>query len=185
MIDEMVTIEFEYNKIKTEVEIGNDNIFQDAVNIFLTKEKLNLDSIEFTYDNKKIDLNEKIETLINNQDKDNINNNILIQVTLKKDDENINKIDDNFEIRCPKCYEPCQLKINNYLIKLYGCKYNHRIENIELDEFSNIKNIMFPILKCKMCEKDNKNEPKKEFHHCLKCKINLCSDCFSSHEKKT
>ena len=42
MKDEITTIEFEYNKIKTNIEIDIEQKFQDAVDIYLTKEKIDL-----------------------------------------------------------------------------------------------------------------------------------------------
>ena len=177
MIDEKAIIEFEYNKIITKIEVYTEDILQEAVNKFIEKEHLDIKSLEFSFNNKIINLEEKIEKLINELEDDDIN--VLIQVNIKnKENNNINN--EILEIKCLKCFEPCRIKIENYLIKLYQCKNGHRIENIELDEFKTIQKQFFTIQTCKIC---NKNKLIKEFHRCIKCKIDLCSDCTSEHEK--
>ena len=42
------------------------------------------------------------------------------------------------EIICPKCYEPCKIKIENYKIKLYDCVNNHIIDDIEEQNIINL-----------------------------------------------
>jgi hypothetical protein len=147
--------------------------------------------IKFFYNNKIINLNEKIETLLN--DIDNDNKNILIQVHLKNNNEIIenNIINKNIiqnqksEIICPKCFQPCRIKIENYLIKLFGCINDHIIENIELDEYIKIQQNIQPKVTCKICSKNNDiNEQNKGIHYCTKCQIHICSDCTEYHEKK-
>ena len=181
MKDEITTIEFEYNKIKTKIEIDIEQKFQDAVDIYLTKEKIDLNSVEFIHENKKINLNEKIESSINNINNDN-DNIIPIQV-IPKNDIFLNKPikKEISEIKCPKCCEPCRMKIENYLINLFDCKNNHKTLNIELDQFEKMQNEINPIIKCNKCEKENNNNI--QFYRCNICKINLCSECVKSHDK--
>ena len=38
------------------------------------------------------------------------------------------------EIICPTCGENCRIDIKDFKIKLYGCKNNHEINNILLEE---------------------------------------------------
>ena len=183
MIDEVTTIEFEYNKIKTKVEIEIEQLFQDAVKIYLTKEKLDLDSIEFIHNDKKINLNDKIESLMTNinNDKDNI---IPIKVITKNNNIKNNLINNvKFQIKCPKCSEPCRIKIENYLIKLFDCKNNHKTENIELDQIGKILNeinqnqIIENNKKFYICEEHQ--NPYTDY--CTNCKLNICSSCKVQH----
>ncbi len=171
MIDEVVTIEFEYNKIKTKVEIEIEQLIQDAVKLYLTKEKLDLDSLEFIYNDKKINLNDKIESLMTNINNDN-DNIIPIQVISKNNSNNSINLE-KYEIKCPKCSEPCRIKIENYLIKLFDCKNNHKTENIELDQLKKMQN--------KIGIENDKKFYICELHqnpytdYCTNCKINICS----------
>ena len=179
MIDEVVTIEFEYNKIKTKVEIEIEQLIQDAVKLYLTKEKLDLDSLEFIYNDKKINLNDKIESLMTNINNDNDNDNIIpIQVISKNNSNNSINLE-KYEIKCPKCSEPCRIKIENYLIKLFDCKNNHKTENIELDQLKKMQN--------KIGIENDKKFYICELHqnpytdYCTNCKINICSSCKVQH----
>ena len=180
MIDEVVTIEFEYNKIKTKVDIETEQLFQDAVNIYLTKEKLELDSLEFFYDNKKINLNDKIESLMTNINNDN--DNIMPIEVISKNNNNLINLE-KFDIKCPKCSLPCRIKIENYLIKLFDCKNNHKTENIELDKFNKIQKdikvnqIMENNTKSYICE--SHQNPYTDY--CTNCKLNICSSCKVQH----
>ena len=50
--------------------------------------------------------------------------------------ENINKLFNKpRDIICPECGENAFIKIDNYRIKLFGCKNEHIIDNILLSEF--------------------------------------------------
>ena len=170
MIDEKTTIEFEYNTKITKIEVYSQDSLQSAVNKFVEKENLDIKLLEFSFNNKEINFEEKIEKIMDNlNDEDK---NILIQAKLKNNEDNINK-KEIFEISCPKCFEPCRIKIENYLIKLYQCKNGHKIENIELDEFKKIQN-QISFQKCKIC---NKDKPIQELFRCIKCKIDICNDC--------
>ena len=177
MIDEVVTIEFEYNKIKTKVEIEIEQLIQDAVKLYLTKEKLDFDSLEFIYNDKKINLNDKIESLMTNINNDN-DNIIPIQVISKNNSNNSINLE-KYEIKCPKCSEPCRIKIENYLIKLFDCKNNHKTENIELDQLKKMQN--------KIGIENDKKFYICELHqnpytdYCTNCKINICSSCKVQH----
>ncbi len=185
MKDEITTIEFEYNKIKTKIEIDIEQKFQDAVDIYLTKEKIDLNSVEFIHENKKINLNEKIESLINNINNDN-DNIIPIQV-IPKNDIFLNKPikKEISEIKCPKCCEPCRMKIENYLINLFDCKNNHDIDNIFLDKFEETQNINLTDIICNICKNNNKSSSYDNiFYKCLTCNINICPLCKSNHDKK-
>ena len=175
MIDEVVTIEFEYNKIKTKVEIEIEQLIQDAVKLYLTKEKLDLDSLEFIYNDKKINLNDKIESLMTNINNDNI---IPIQVISRNNSNNSINFE-KYEIKCPKCSEPCRIKIENYLIKLFDCKNNHKTENIELDQLKKIQNKIEIESDKKFYICELHQNPYTDY--CTNCKINICSSCKVQH----
>ena len=178
MIDENIIIIFEFNKIKTIIEASFDDSLQDIVNNYVKKEKLDINSLEFFLNNNKLNLNEKIQNLLDSLDKEQ--EDIIIQVNMTNDINNIIQ-EENFEIKCPKCLEHCRIQIKNYLIKLYDCKNGHEIENIELDEFKKIQKEISSLKKCEVCKKHNQI---LNFKRCINCKINLCPECISQHEKE-
>ena len=171
----MVTIEFEYNNKITNIKANISDIINDITKKFFLNENIDSDSVELLHNGKMVDIKEKIETLMDVLDKKNK----IIKIKVQNKTNNKGK---SYEIFCPKCFEPCRVKIDNYLIKLYDCKNRHQIENIELDDFINIEKITNPYLECKMCHKIKGKNQNKNYKRCVNCRINLCSDCISIHE---
>ena len=84
---------------------------------------------------------------------------------------------------CPTCKETCKYEIKNHIIKLYGCKNEHTIENIKLDDFNNTQNIDISQIKCDKCKiKSLADIFNNEFYICFQCKMNLCPLCKSMHD---
>ena len=95
-----------------------------------------------------------------------------------------NSIVKSKEIICPKCYENCRIKMNNYKIILYGCKNEHIIKNILLEKFNETQMIDESKIICSNCNNNKSNAYNKEFYKCLKCDLNLCPLCKSIHDKE-
>ena len=70
------------------------------------------------------------------------------------------------------------------MIKIYGCKNNHTIENILLNQFEKTQLIDESKIICNFCKKISKDNFKKEFSFCGTCKRNLCPLCKDSHDKE-
>ena len=86
---------------------------------------------------------------------------------------------------CPKCFENCKIKIEDYNIQLYDCKNGHEINNILLREINNLQKIDESNIICNNCNKTNKaKEDKNQFFKCLTCGINICPSCKSIHNEK-
>lgn len=62
------------------------------------------------------------------------------------------------EIICPVCDENCKINIKDFKVNLYGCKNNHKIENLLLEEFNNTQFINESKIICDICIKMNKNK---------------------------
>ena len=60
------------------------------------------------------------------------------------------------EIICPECDENCCISIKDFKINLYGCKNNHEIKNLLLDEFNNTQYINESKIICDICTKMKK-----------------------------
>ena len=72
------------------------------------------------------------------------------------------------EIICPKCFEHCRLKIEDYIIKLYDFKNNH-LTQISLDKFEESQKIDLSKIICNECKIKNKgNSFNNEFYSCTK-----------------
>ena len=59
------------------------------------------------------------------------NKKLIVLVTLIANDQSYdeNVIIKSKDIICPKCYEPCRLKMQNYEVILFGCINNHTTED--------------------------------------------------------
>ena len=89
------------------------------------------------------------------------------------------------EIICPKCGENCLMKFDDFKIKLFGCKNDHEVNDILLNDFNNTQNINENNIICNICNKNNRHKAyNKEFFICLNCKKNLCPLCKSIHNKQ-
>ena len=70
---------------------------------------------------------EELMTSLNKSDKK-----MKVLVTSKEDDNKEPVLIKSKEVICPKCQEPCRIKIENYKIKLYDCINNHITEKYRI-----------------------------------------------------
>ena len=104
----------------------------------------------------------------------------VIDIKDNKSNENIK----SKEIICPKCEKSCNIDIFDYQILLYGCKNNHKTNNIFFKEFelTQIKDKNKII--CDYCKESKKYKLlDDEFYYCFKCKKKICSSCELNHDK--
>ena len=160
-----------------------NNIFEEIIQKYINKTNLDINNIYFISNAKVINKNDKLENIMSESDKRN--NKILILV----DDinKNINIENTNIKISkdiiCPKCKEICKYEINDYKIKLYGCKNGHVLENINLNKFENYQILDISQIKCDICNNKNKsNTFNNEFYICYECKKNICPLCKTIHD---
>ena len=129
----------------------------------------------------KISENKRIIELMNQIE---INNKKMrIFVISLNNDKNDKSIVESKEIICPKCYEQCRIKIDDYIINLYNCKNNHSTV-IKLDNFKEFQEIDLSKIKCDDCKIKNRgNTYNNDFYTCLNCQNNLCVLCKARHNK--
>ena len=111
-------------------------------------------------------------------------NKIIIEVLdkeayLKSENEGIIKSRD---IICPQCHESCMFKINDFQIKLFGCKNGHINDNILLEEFEKTQYINEKKILCNNCNNNKFNSQFRKIYRCIPCNKNLCSSCKSNHD---
>ena len=131
--DDIIDIEFHYKKIKNEVKINKKNTVIEAINKSI-KSKSNFFELKdndfiIIAHNKKIKENEIIESIMTQENL--LGKRIkIILIPLNQEQK---------EILCPECFEPCKISIKNYRINLYHESGIHNIENMKISEFNKIQ----------------------------------------------
>ena len=173
----MVQIEFDFNQMKTVIQGNMQDSFQEVIDKYIQKTSLDLNSLHFFSNGNKINPKKTVESQMNDLNK--VDNQIKVLVNLINEENKKQVFAKAKEIICPKCYDPCKFKIENYKIKLYDCANNHEINNIKLlKEFLNTQKINISKIACDKCKVNNKgNSYNQEFYKCLTCGLNLCPLC--------
>ena len=173
----MVQIEFDFNQIITEIQGNLEDLFQDMIDKYINKTELNPDKLTFFANGKKINPEKTVESQMSYLNK--TDNKMKVLVNLINEENKDEVFVKSKEIICPKCYEPCKFKIENYKIKLYDCVNNHEINNIKiLKEFLNTQKINISNIICDKCKVNNRGKSyNHEFYKCLTCSQNLCPLC--------
>ena len=163
----MVEIIFNYNQIETIIQANLNDSFNSVIEKFINKTHLDINNIYFVSNGQNISKNEKIINIMNNSEKKDKKKIILVlSINSTINNENTNIIQST-EIICPICKEICIYEIKDHKIKLYGCKNEHIINNIKLDEFNNKQNIDISKIKCDNCKNKSKlNTFNNEFYIC-------------------
>ena len=177
----MSIVEFIHNNFSTIIQCDQDEKMEEIINKFINKTKLDKNQIFFLYNGDKIDINLSFNQLINEVDKKGKKMKILVS-SLNDSESNSSKIKSH-EIICPKCGENALINIEDYRIKLSGCKNGHNTENILLNKYDETQYIDLSKIKCDSCKEKNKaNSYKNKFFLCFTCNMNLCPLCQSSHD---
>jgi len=173
------------DKQKTVIECSCEN-YIDEISDKITK-KLNIKKNEmiFFYRGKRITQNNKINKFINKDDL--IKNRLNIfgfkikHISKEKLFYNKNRFK---EIICPECGEICKIKFDDYKIILYECRNNHKLRNVELENFFETQSIGRSKIKCDNCNNFAKTIEYDELYNCLKCNKYLCIFCKEIHNNK-
>ena len=178
----MIEIEFDFNQIPIIIQAKLDEPFQAAVDKFVQKTSINPNSVYFLANGKQLNPKLKLEKQMTNINKNNKKMKVLVNLIVedKADEEKV--IIKSKDIICPKCFEPCRIKIDDGRIKLFDCAKNHEIGNIKLSEFQETQKINISKIVCDKCKFKNKgNCSNNEFYKCLTCNNNLCVLCKQNH----
>ena len=172
----MVEIEFQYNQQKLTIQGNLQDKFQDIVNKYYTKTAIPFGTFSFQANGKTMNLDETLQSqmeFLNFQDK---------KMTVLVDSADTEKKETVFgkskEIICPKCNEPCKLKIENCKITLFDCVNNHTTDNIKIKDFSETQKINYSNIKCDGCKNTDKGKTyENTFYKCLTCSYKICPLC--------
>ena len=88
------------------------------------------------------------------------------------------------DIICPICNETIFMDIKDYKINLYGCKNNHKNENILLNKFEDSQKKILNDIKCNLCGRNRSNIYNNEFFICITCDKTICPLCRLNHTKE-
>ena len=185
-MQKMIEVEILYKQQNIKIQCELNDKLEDIYEKFITKVGLDINSIYFLYSGNKLN-NDKltIEELINSNDR--LTNKMKILVESIYDLNKEKSIIKSNDIICPKCHEKAKINIKDYIINIFGCKNNHIINNLSLDNYENSQMIEISNIICGKCKinKINKNNDINEdiFYYCIDCKINLCDACKIDHEK--
>ena len=178
----MCEVEFNHNSNIDIIQCNKDEKIRDIIRKFLSKTNLDINSINFIYSgNMNIDYNLSFEEIASDTDK--LRNKIIILVNDKNiiNEEEITIKSTN--VICPICQEYTRINIEAYNIFLFGCKDNHKLDNILLNEFEDKQKINLSKIKCGICGNSKGKTFKNIFYKCHQCKINICPLCKLAHDK--
>ena len=178
----MTTVEFQYNGYITYVHALNDELLRTICSKFVQKVQANLDAVNFLYYGRLINFDLTLIQTINKIDNERKRMSIIAF------DTNSSMSSQSFVespfIVCPICKEQALIDLNNYRIKIYGCKNGHTTDNILFSELEKTQLIDESKIICGKCKIKNKsNTYNRQMYICNTCNMNLCPSCKSKHEK--
>ena len=151
----MSHIEFVQNNTYTIINCNHNEKLKDILQRYANKTGNDINSASFIYCGNIInDLELTFDQIANKVD--SRRNKLIIQIKkVEQNAENTSIIKSKIII-CPKCLESTRIKINNYKIKLYGCKNNHKINDISFEQYFNLQNIDESKIICDKCTNKKK-----------------------------
>ena len=129
----MIDIEFIHEDEVIPIKCKENERLKDVYKKIAVNIPINLNLIYFTYNNDKINDKLAINQFINVKDKQKNKMKIIINSIDEKERQNENI--KRKEILCPKCGKSINIKIKDYKILLYDCKYGHKFDKILFEEF--------------------------------------------------
>ena len=109
----MIEIEFNYKQQIIVIQAKLDELFKDIINKYLQKSLLNPNNVFFIANAKQLNPEEKIGNQISLINKENKKLTILVQELIERTSI-LQKFAKSKDIICPKCYEPCRIKTENF-----------------------------------------------------------------------
>ena len=169
----MFEVAFNYNGVNTIIQCNLNDKMKEIFIKFGMKIEIDINSLYFLYEGKKLKEELTLEENINEEDKQLKKINIIVG---KEEEKELNVR--SKEIICPICKDCIKMNIDNYRIYVNDWTINHKIDNILIKEFENTQYINQRKIICNQCNKNNQsNTYNNEFYICNTCNINLCPLC--------
>ena len=156
-VKEKISVNFKYNNKNTIIESKSNEIMKDIFKKFALKISSNSKSFYFWYRGRILIDKFEINQYLNYDKKERKEMDIIVtkKNSIVPNEESIIK---SKQIICPICGELAKIKFNNYSISINECKYDHNIEDINLDEFENSQLINISQIICNKCKESNKKK---------------------------
>ena len=179
----MAKVEFIFNGTTTTIQCKENETMNEIIKRFCIKVEKNKEGMCFLYGGKIIEENKTFNEVANSDDKQRKKLSILVND--KNSVYNYNNLKKSKYILCPKCHESVRININDFKIKLFGCKNDHVTDNLSFPDLNNSMIIDESKIICDICKKVNKDKTyNNTFFICNTCNKNICPLCNSSHDKK-
>jgi len=184
----MSTIAFKYNDKEIYVQCLINEKMKDIFHKFCIKAGID-DTyvIYYLYNGNRINEDLTFNEIANDTDKKRSEMEIIVQDMHKGGCSCpgcIRTIKKSKHIICPACGESAQIKIKNYKISLSECIYNHKVDDLNINEFKSSQLIDESKIICDECKNTNKAEIYNNMmYFCNTCKLNLCPICKFKHDK--
>ena len=164
----MLKLIFNYKGTETVIQSNINERMEEVLKKYKSKTEIEINNVYYLYNGNNINKNNKLEEIINNEDRRLNNMKILVyDLNEKEDNKNIKEIK---EIVCPECNQSVIIKINEYKLGI-KCNNNHN-SILLLKEYKN--KIDISKIRCNKCNKNRNDIHNNELYICLNCKINLC-----------
>jgi len=180
----MAEVKFNYDEINQIIQCDIKDKMKDIIKRFLNKigKNENDNNLLYLYDGTLINYELTFIQQANELDRNRNKMNIIV----KSNDDNNEEINEiiSKDTICPKCGENIFIDIKDFKITLYGCKNDHKMNNILINKYENIQKIDLSKIICNQCNVINKKiAHNNQFYICNTCNINLCPLCKSIHDK--
>ena len=140
-------IEFIYKGRLINVQCNEEEKLKNIYTRICSKIELDINKVYFIYNGSLLNEEFTIESVINKFDKSRKMMNIIVDLKCGQNDNKKNLAKAELII-CPQCKEPAKIFIKDYSITIFGCKNNHSINNILLDQFEETQKIDESKIKC-------------------------------------
>ena len=179
----MIKIYIYYKDIEVCIQDTNNNKMGNIFKRFYNRiEKNDAHSLEYLYNGNIVNEELTFEQLANYEDRRTNQMKLIAYVPQILEEKN--KIKKSNQIICPTCGELAQIKLKNYKISIYGCKNNHKIDDLNINEFETSQLIDESKIICDICKEKNKAETmNNQFYICKTCNLISCPLCKYSHFK--
>ena len=173
----MSKIIFNYEGVYTTVLCEENEKMKEICKRYGNKVLIDINNLYFLYNGNKINIELKLNEIINNYDKERKEVSILV---INKNNTVVLNKEKKLEFPiCPKCNENIILEIKDYKINLYDCKNKHNINNILINEYNQY--IDLTKIECNKCKRKQYEIYNNEMYICNGCNIILCPLCKNNH----
>ena len=159
------------------IECGKFEKLGDIYNKFIKNQLVDINKMLFYYNHDRIDPKDSLYKIATFEDLKRNNITFILEEKIK------NNCFKSKRSNMSTIRRNAQINIDNYKIKIFCLKNNHKYENISLEDFYTYQKKGFSNIKCEKCFETRNNVDKNNFFICYKCGINLCPECKLSHNQ--